>query len=287
MTNEISTTIQSSAMAAYTEKDLFDQMQRAGKMLCSSQLVPKHLQGKQADCTLIAIMALDMKINPIMLAQNIFFVHGQPGWKTTYLISRANASGKLAHPIRFETAGEGLEMAVTAIALLKKEYGGKEIRQTASMKMAQAEGWTQNEKYKTMPELMLSYRAATFLIRLNMPEIMFGMQSQDELEDVGLTPAPLRVVNPAPTAPRPKRAKAAPDTSDIPAFEGNAEEDAEPFFFVNWDGEEHSFATQSDLVQGMIEAINESPHRAAAYEVVQQCKVKEVLEAYEQAFPQE
>ena len=287
MTNEIST-IQSSAMAAYTDANLFEQMQRAGKMLASSQLVPKHLQNKQADCALVAIMALDMQINPIMLAQNIFFVHGAAGWKTTYLISRANASGKLAHPIRFETEGAGADMQVTAIATLKKEYGGKEIRQSASMKMAQAEGWTKNEKYRTMPELMLSYRAATFLIRLNMPEIMFGMQSQDELEDIGLTPAPLRVVNPAPTAPRPKRAEVAPDTSDIPTFEGNAEEpDAEPFFFTNWDGEEHSYATQDDLVQGMIEAINESPHRAAAYEVVQQCKVKEVLEAYEQSFPQE
>lgn len=150
MTNEISTIESSSAMAAYTDANLFDQMQRAGKMICTSQLVPQHLQGKQADCTLIAIMALDMQINPIMLAQNIFFVHGQPGWKTTYLISRANSSGKLAHPIRFETEGAGGEMKVTAIALLKKEYGGKEIRQTASMKMAQAEGWTKNNKYKTM-----------------------------------------------------------------------------------------------------------------------------------------
>lgn len=136
-----------------------------------------------------------------------------------------------------------------------------------------------------MPELMLSYRAATFLIRLNMPEIMFGMQSQDELEDIGPTPAPLRVVNPAPTAPRPKRAEA--DTSDIPNFEGEEKEpEPEPFFFTNWDSEEHSFATQADLVQGMIQEINQAPHRAAAYEIVQQNKVKEVLEAYEQAFPQ-
>ena len=38
--------VQQSPMNAYTDSHLFDQMQRAGKMLAASKLVPQHLQDK-------------------------------------------------------------------------------------------------------------------------------------------------------------------------------------------------------------------------------------------------
>jgi hypothetical protein len=52
--------------------------------------------------------------------------------------------------------------------------------------MAKAEGWsTKNgSKWKTMPELMLRYRAAAFFGRLYAPDVLSGMHSADEVEDV-------------------------------------------------------------------------------------------------------
>jgi hypothetical protein len=39
-------------------------------------------------------------------------------------------------------------------------------------------------KWKTMPELMLKYRAAAFFGRLYCPEIMMGLYSADETIDI-------------------------------------------------------------------------------------------------------
>jgi hypothetical protein len=50
------------------------------------------------------------------------------------------------------------------------------------MREAIAEGWTKNNKYKTLPELMLRYRAATLLIRTHVPEVLNGMHMVEEIE---------------------------------------------------------------------------------------------------------
>jgi hypothetical protein len=58
--------------------------------------------------------------------------------------------------------------------------------------MAKREGWysrrdkygNETSKWQTMPELMLRYRAAAFFGRLYAPEILMGMQANDEVEDI-------------------------------------------------------------------------------------------------------
>ena len=53
------------------------------------------------------------------------------------------------------------------------------------MDMANAEGWVQKNgsKWKTMPQVMLRYRAASFFARMNCPELTLGYYSQDEVID--------------------------------------------------------------------------------------------------------
>jgi hypothetical protein len=50
------------------------------------------------------------------------------------------------------------------------------------MKEAAADGWTRNSKYKSIPEQMLRWRAATRLINLYMPEVLFGLGVREEAE---------------------------------------------------------------------------------------------------------
>ena len=61
---------------------------------------------------------------------------------------------------------------------------GELMEATVTSEMAIAEKWTTNPKYRSMAEHMLRWRAAAFLIRLYMPEVMMGMQSIEEIEDV-------------------------------------------------------------------------------------------------------
>lgn len=154
--------------------------------LALSPLIPQHLRGPKdiavANFVLCMNIAERLKEDPIAVMQSIFFVNGTPGWKASYMISRANQSGVFKGPIRWRSTGEGVDLEVTAYAKMADD--GEVVEIKVSMNMAKLEGWTKNTKYASMPEQMLRYRAATFLIRLYCPEVMLGYQTVEEIEDI-------------------------------------------------------------------------------------------------------
>lgn len=165
-----------------TDRQAFAQAYQVARLFASSQLVPQHLQGKTNDCFIALHMANRLREDPLMVCQNIVIVHGTAGWKATWLIGRANRSGVFRGRIRFTPEGSGDSLSVTASAVLADT--GEEVKATVGMQMAKAEGWTKNAKYQSMPEQMLSYRAASFLIRLYCPEATLGYQTAEELQDM-------------------------------------------------------------------------------------------------------
>jgi len=64
--------------------------------------------------------------------------------------------------------------------------------------MAVDEGWynRKGSKWKTMPDLMLRYRSASFLGKLYAPECLMGMQTVEELHDI--SPRQVKDVTPKP-----------------------------------------------------------------------------------------
>jgi hypothetical protein len=161
----------------------FEHSQRVAKVFAASELVPAHLRKNGVTDVLLAYaIAKRMGEDPVIVMQNIFFVSGRAGWKTEYMIGRANKSGVFKGRINWRSQGQGDTLAVTAFAKLADT--GEEITATATMGMAKAEGWTRNPKYGTMPEHMLRWRSATMLIRLFAPEVMLGVSTREELEDI-------------------------------------------------------------------------------------------------------
>jgi len=59
--------------------------------------------------------------------------------------------------------------------------------------MARAENWVKNSKWKSMPEHMLKWRAATFFGRQHVADLLLGIQTEDEIVDISpvdITPHP-------------------------------------------------------------------------------------------------
>ncbi len=163
----------------------FEHLQRVGMMLASSPLFPDHLRkGTKEEATangvLVVNMAMRLNEDPLTVAQNIYFVSGKPGWSASYMIGKANQNGVFKGRIKWRKSGQGDTLSLTAFATLAET--GEEVTATCDMEMAKAEGWTRNAKYKSMPEQMLRYRSATFLIRTTCPEVMVGLPSGPELE---------------------------------------------------------------------------------------------------------
>ncbi|WP_426163015.1 hypothetical protein [Sandarakinorhabdus sp. DWP1-3-1] len=176
-----------------SESARFDLLQRKAKVFASSPLIPDHLRKGRpeealANCYIALTMAEAMGENPLIVMQNIHVVSGKAGFAAQYMIARANASGIFAGRIDWRIAGTGKDLAITAFATLRDT--GQEISVTVTMAMAEAEGWTKNPKYRSMPEVMLRYRSATFLVRFYCPEVMLGYQSAEEVEDMTIAAGP-------------------------------------------------------------------------------------------------
>lgn len=151
-------------------------------IMSKSDIVPVHYRGKPENAFVAVQTAYRMNLDPMMVMQNTFVVSGKLGMNSAFAISLANSSGRLKSGITYHIEGSGDSLRVTAKAMLKSS--GEEINYSIGMKEAKAEGWTKNPKYSSLPELMLRYRAATLLIRTHMPEVLNGMHTVEELEDV-------------------------------------------------------------------------------------------------------
>jgi len=183
-TSQLATT--DDAMRVFSGIAAFDAAQRMAKALSSSTLVPPEYQGQQGLAnSLIALeMSGRMGLSPLIVMQNLRIIYGRPSWSSQFLIATVNASGRFS-PLRFGFDQEDNPTSCYAHAT-DKESGELLKGPAITMAMAQAEGWStrSGSKWKTMPELMLSYRAAAFWVRLYCPEISLGLVTQEEAVDI-------------------------------------------------------------------------------------------------------
>lgn len=169
----------------FFNRDLFEHAQRVARVFAESDLVPKHFQGKIANCVIALNYAQRMGLDPFMVFQNLYIVYGRPGLESKLVIALINQSGKYSTPLQFDFEGAGDEYGCTAHATdakSKKEVFGPKI----TWKIVKGEKWDTKDgsKWKTMPEVMFRYRAASWFCNVNCPEVKLGMPTVEELHDV-------------------------------------------------------------------------------------------------------
>lgn len=175
--NQLATTT-----SVFSHQDSFMAGMKMAEALSRSKMIPADYQGKPEN-TLIAIeVAQRTGASPLAVMQNLYVVHGKPGWSAQYIIAAINASGRFS-PLRYEMSGEKDTRACYAWAT---DQAGERLESPpVTIEIAKKEGWfgKAGSKWQTMPDLMLRYRAATLFGRLYAPEILMGMQTADEIND--------------------------------------------------------------------------------------------------------
>jgi hypothetical protein len=183
MSNELQLHTEQQTAVSFATTEAFDHAQRVAKMLSAASLVPDNFKNNIPNTMIALEMANRIGASPLMIMQNMYVVHGKPSWSSQFIISAVNACGRFTQ-LRFVTEGAGETLSCYATATDRKT-GEKLKGVTVTMAMAHAEGWVNKSgsKWKTMPELMIQYRAATFFGRLYAPDILQGMPTNDEVED--------------------------------------------------------------------------------------------------------
>lgn len=173
-----------SEFASLLDTARFSQIQRIAKMFASSDLVPEVFQGKVANCAVALQMAFRLQVDPMMLMQNMYILKGKPGIEAKLAIALINSRGPFTGPVQWRFEGEGKQRKCTAYA--KHKGTGEICEADVTWSMVESEGWSSKggSKWLTIPEMMFRYRSAMFLGRLYCPEVLLGLNSNDELRDI-------------------------------------------------------------------------------------------------------
>ena len=186
-TTAVATAPQTSyAATMWNDNALLKQAYKAAQYLASSDLVPvETYKNKPQNCLIALDLSNRMGLAPLLVMQNLYIVKGKPAWSGSFCITAVNGCGRFT-PLEFVFTGESEEDA-GCYAQATRVADGKLCTGTKiTMQMAKGEGWLDKSgsKWKTMPQQMLMYRAASFFARVYCPDVLMGVQTVDEVKDV-------------------------------------------------------------------------------------------------------
>jgi hypothetical protein len=182
--NELITT--SNNLSIFADEKKFEIAGKMAATLAKSTIVPKEFQGNACNAMIAIEMAERLHTSPLMIMQNLDVIYGRPAFRSKYLIAMINASGKYKSELQFEIKGTAAKGDLSCIAWAEAKDGHRINGMEVTWKMAKDEGWVDKNgsKWKTMPELMIRYRAASFFASLNCPELTLGIPTTEEIIDV-------------------------------------------------------------------------------------------------------
>lgn len=173
---------ENSTLSVSLNQEYRDTLIEQAKLLAASDLLPPAFYKKPANCLLALEIANYHQLAPMMVMQNLYIIHGKPAFSSSFMIALLQKSGK------YDSVDFELSKAKDACRVVAMPKRGEKpiLGPWITLEMARAEGWSTKtgSKWKTMPELMLRYRAASFFCRTCAPHILMGFQTQDEVEDI-------------------------------------------------------------------------------------------------------
>lgn len=141
--------------------------------------VPKHLQGKPADCLAISMQSARWKMDPFAVAQKTHLVNGTLGYEAQLVNAVIQSSGAIRGAFKYEYRGDGnaLECRVGAILAGENEITWGEWLKLADVTTKNSPLW------KTNPKQQMGYLQVKNWGRLYCPGAILGVYTVDELLD--------------------------------------------------------------------------------------------------------
>lgn len=177
--------VEDCALTSNTVRGLNAMTALAAKLV-GATFLPESIRNNVGDIFILLDMRQRLNQSLLGVAQSIYMVHGNPSFSSKFLISCFNTCGRYSS-IKYEYFGKPGTDEWGCRAYAKELATGETVvGPDVTMAMAKDEGWAtkSGSKWKTMPQLMLAYRAAAFMIRITAPEISLGMMTTEELQDV-------------------------------------------------------------------------------------------------------
>lgn len=193
MSNDIAITSQPGATvgtaAAIFSPEGMNQLVRFAELMSQSKAtVPKHLEGKPADCLAVTMQAAQWGMNPFAVAQKTHVVNGTLGYEAQLVNAVVSSSSLLATRLNYRWSGDwsnvngktdkSPNLTVTVSAVLKGEAEPREL----TISMAQA-GVRNSPLWEQDPRQQLAYLCTKRWAHLHAPDVLLGVYTPDELQE--------------------------------------------------------------------------------------------------------
>lgn len=215
--------VATSSAALILDSASMDSMMRLADIMAKGRsTIPEHLRGNAADCAAVVMQAVQWRMNPFAVAQKTHLVNGTLGYEAQLVNAVIQSSGVAQDRFAYEWYGPwekiiGKTKVITMpVKGDKKEYqfrvpdygmqdeNGLGVRVSCTLKGETAprvldlllvQASVRNSPlWATDPKQQLAYLAVKRWTRLYAPDVILGVYTPDELEEVNremrdITPA--------------------------------------------------------------------------------------------------
>lgn len=193
----------------------YEEMYRFAKSVAISGLAPKGIE--KPESILVALqLGLELGLSPMAALQNIAVINGKPGIYGDAALALVRSSGLLdKYSQRWEGTGDARKATVTVL----RRGDAEPITSSFSVADAKAAGlWGKTGPWSQYPDRMMLFRARGFALRDAFGDVLKGLRTSEELEDM---PRDVRNVTPAKS-----EAAASADADEAALFPEKKEETA-------------------------------------------------------------
>ena len=185
----------------------------ADMMASGKTTVPQHLRGNKADCFAICLQAIQWGMNPFPVAQKTHLVNGTLGYEAQLVNAIVVNSGAIKGRFDYEFFGPW-ERVIGKFKVIRKEKDGKPVEyrvpdwtfadeagcgvkiiahlssgQSREVTLLLQQARTRNSTlWADDPKQQLAYLGVKRWARLYTPDVILGVYSVDELEEIDVTP---------------------------------------------------------------------------------------------------
>lgn len=168
------------------EPKTFEDAMRFSSMLAKSTMVPRDFQGKPENILVAVQWGREIGLGPLQALQSVAVINGRPSVWGDALLALVRGSG-LAAFVRETMEGDGEHQ--TAICRTQRRDDPSEIIGSFSVADAKKAGlWGKAGPWTQYPNRMLQLRARGFCLRDAYPDVLRGVISAEEAQDIPTEP---------------------------------------------------------------------------------------------------
>jgi len=151
---------------------------RMANALSRSGLIPSALRGKPDDILVVLISGRELGMPPMQSLRHLYVIEGRISMSAVMMLGRVLKSGQCEYFTVTESTTK------VARAKTKRRGSPDEVVLAFTIEDAIAMNLAGRDNWKKQPATMLRWRVVTALGRLVYPDIVEGIYSEDEAEDI-------------------------------------------------------------------------------------------------------